>query len=335
MAALFLILIKRTITYKSNKIAAAKRVIPWLLFAMSGAFSLYLITKGLKRLITLSLPASLLISLIIATIVFFVSRPLIFKVAGNMQNTKEEINRFFTIPLIFAAALLSFAHGANDVANAIGPLAAINEALIGISSSGKAGVPLWIMLIGGAGISIGLALYGPKLIKTVGSEITDLDQIRAFCIAMSAAFVVLIASQLGLPVSSTHIAVGAVFGVGFLREHLKKRYFEMEQQIIEAHQNKEGGAKVQEFLTRFRRASITKKGLMLKNLKQKTSLHQDGASPKFNKKEKRQLRKVYKEELVKRSALNRIVATWVITVPAAALLSAGVFALLQNLPIHI
>lgn len=335
IAAIFLMLIKRAITYQIDKIAAAKRVVPWLLFVMSGSFALYLITKGLKQLIPLSLPLALLISLAIAVIVFFLSRPFILKVAGSMQNTKEEINRFFTIPLIFAAALLSFAHGANDVANAIGPLAAINEALTGFSHGDKAGVPLWIMAIGGAGISLGLALYGPKLIKTVGSEITDLDQIRAFCIAMSAALTVLIASQLGLPVSSTHIAVGAVFGVGFLREHLKKRYYEMEQQIIEAHQD-EDGAKVQEFLRRFKKASTPKKELMLKSLKRKVALESaDPEAPRFNKKEKKQLKKVYKQELVKRSALNKIVATWIITVPAAALLSAGIFAFLKSLSIDL
>ena len=76
------------------------------------------------------------------------------------------------------------------------------------------------MAVGALGISIGLALYGPKLIRTVGSEITELDQMRAFSIAMAAAVTVIIASQLGLPVSSTHIAVGGVFGVGFLREWL-------------------------------------------------------------------------------------------------------------------
>ncbi|MGP1580855.1 MAG: inorganic phosphate transporter [Wolinella sp.] len=332
VAALFLFIIKHAITYQQDKINAARRVVPWLLFIMSGTFSLYLITKGLSRVISLPLSVGILLSLTIALPVFALSYPLIKKISGSMQNTKEEINRFFTIPLIFAAALLSFAHGTNDVANAIGPLAAISESLSREPLGGE-GVPLWIMIIGGAGISFGLALYGPKLIKTVGSEITDLDQIRAFCIAMSAALTVLVASGFGLPVSSTHIAVGAVFGVGFLREHLKKRYYDMEQQIIEAHQ---GGsvAKIQEFLIRFRRASVRQKGMMLKGLKRKVALGQLGYDlPKFNKKEKKQLQKVYKEELVKRSALNKIIATWVITVPIAALLSAGIFALLRLLSI--
>ena len=90
----------------------------------------------------------------------------------------------------------------------------------GIST--KAGIPLWVMAVGAIGIAIGLALYGPKLIRTVGSEITELDQMRAFSVAMAASITVIIASQLGLPVSSTHIAVGGIFGVGFLREYLEQ-----------------------------------------------------------------------------------------------------------------
>ncbi len=103
-----------------------------------------------------------------------------------MNNSKESINALFTVPLMFAAALLSFAHGANDVVNASGPLAAIADTGMNGAVSGKAGIPLWVMLVGALGIALGLALYGPKLIRTVGSEITELDQMRAFCIAMAA-----------------------------------------------------------------------------------------------------------------------------------------------------
>src|SRR5690606_14845995 len=128
--------------------------------------------------------------------------------AHLLSNTKESINTLFTIPLIFAAALLSFAHGANDVANAIGPLAAIADTVMHGNVTDKASIPIWVMMVGALGIAIGLALYGPKLIRTVGHEITELDKMRAFCIAMAAAVTVIIASQLGLPVSSTHIALG-------------------------------------------------------------------------------------------------------------------------------
>jgi PiT family inorganic phosphate transporter len=142
----------------------------------------------------------------------------------KIKNNRKSVNALFVIPLVFSAALLSFAHGANDVANAIWPLAAIYDAVINGAISGEVGIPLWIMVLGVAGLSIGLLLYGPKIIKTVGTEITELDQMRAFCIALSAAITVIIASQLGLPVSSTHIALGWVFGVGFLREYLDRRH---------------------------------------------------------------------------------------------------------------
>ncbi len=115
-----------------------------------------------------------------------------------MEESRESINLLFTIPLIFAAALLSFAHGANDVANAVGPLAAVYDALSTTAVSTKVAIPLWVMVVGGVGISVGLALFGPRLIRTVGSEITELDQMRAFSIMMAAAITVVIASQLGL-----------------------------------------------------------------------------------------------------------------------------------------
>lgn len=322
IAVTFLIIIKKSITYKENKREAAKKVVPILIFVMTWAFSLYLILKGLKKILpALDIGVSVGISFIIAVIVFFIVRPIVAKKADALLNTKEDINSLFTIPLVFAAALLSFAHGANDVANAIGPLAAINETLEHLGKSlpaAKAGVPLWIMVIGGLGISLGLALYGPRLIRTVGSEITELDKMRAFCIAMSAALTVLLASQLGLPVSSTHIALGAIFGVGFLREYLKKRYYEMQQTIIEAHKGKDA-QEVEMFLERFNKANIKKKGLMLEALKNNDKL---SMMPRLDRKERKSLKKAYKQELVKRSAINKIIASWLITVPVSAFLGA-------------
>lgn len=319
-AVIFLVVIKHTITYKENKNAAAKIVVPLLVFLMSWAFTLYLIIKGLKRIIPMHFSVACIVSLLIAAVIFFITRPLIVRKAQSLANTKEDIGTLFTIPLIFAAAMLSFAHGANDVSNAVGPLAAINQTLVSMSDqvlSNKAGVPFWILLIGGLGISIGLALYGPRLIRTVGNEITDLDKIRAFCVAMSAAITVLVASQLGLPVSSTHVTIGAIFGVGFLREYLKRRYYEMQQTIIQAHRGKDS-VEVERFLEQFNKASIKRKGQILESLKRNEI--EDNIN--FSKKEKKTLKKAYKNELVKRSAINRIIASWIITVPASALLGA-------------
>lgn len=227
-------------------------------------------------------------------------------------------------------ALLSFAHGANDVANAVGPLAAINSALKVAFDASQISVPFWIMLIGGLGISIGLALFGPRLIRTVGSEITELDQMRAYCIAMSAALTVLVASELGMPVSSTHIAIGAVFGIGFLREHLKRQYKEMELKILESRKG-EDNEKVKEFMDKFRNASIRRKRAILKSIDHKKTkgTQKNIDIPELKKKEQKRLKEAYQEELVKRSAINKIIAAWVITVPASAIFSAVCYFMLS------
>jgi len=220
IAAAFLYLIKTRIVYKKDMVESAKVVVPYLIALMTWAFSTYLILKGIKKIIKLDFLTAAGIGFIIAVIAYILVKPMIARAASKLENSRVSVNTLFTIPLIFAAALLSFAHGANDVANAIGPLAAINDAIMSSEISSKVDIPFWVMAVGALGIAVGLALYGPKLIKTVGSEITELDQMRAFSIAMAASITVIIASQLGLPVSSTHIAVGGVFGVGFLREYL-------------------------------------------------------------------------------------------------------------------
>ena len=328
IAALLLFFIKNTITYKQEKKQSAKRVVPYLIAFMTWAFTLYLINKGLKNVIAVDFASALIVSIVLAVVVFLIVRVMIANAVENMENKKEEINKLFTIPSIFSAALLSFAHGANDVANAIGPLVAIYDALKeGFSLGSQTSIPFWIMFLGGLGISIGLALFGPKLIRMVGSEITELDQIRAFCISMSAALTVLIASELGMPVSSTHIAVGAVFGVGFLREYLKKRYKQMELKILESYKGNDS-EQIRRFLERFRRASIKKKAAILKSIDRKKAKRKEGI-PEIKKKEQKQLKKVYQEELVKRSAINKIIAAWLITVPLSALLGAVSFFVLR------
>jgi PiT family inorganic phosphate transporter len=297
---------------------AARRVVPVLVGLMAWAFSTYLILKALKRIWQTDFTSALAIGLVIAVVIALAVHPLVARAAQRLGSGKASVNRLFTIPLIFAAALLSFAHGANDVANAVGPLAAINDAILRGGISPKATIPLWIMMVGAVGIAIGLALYGPKLIRTVGSEITELDQMRAFCIAMAAAITVIVATQLGLPVSSTHIAVGAVFGVGFLREFLKASYSKMIEEIKQHHQGRDE-AEVEAFIVAFRKASIREKGEMLEQLKQHS------ARAELSKKERKGLKRVYKTELVKRSALLRIVAAWLITVPVSGLLAAVLY----------
>ncbi len=233
-----------------------------------------------------------------------------------MEATRESINLLFTIPLIFAAALLSFAHGANDVANAVGPLAAVYDALTTHGVSTKAAIPLWVMVVGGLGISIGLALFGPRLIKTVGSEITELDQMRAFSIMMAASITVVIASQLGLPVSSTHIAVGAIFGVGFLREWLDSKEMGQKQEKLKVEVEKQNSLKSQ--LSDLKTDEDYKKQVKLME------------SLKVQKKRVKSLKRTLRENYVKRGMVKKIVAAWVITVPAAAVLSAIIFFVLKG-----
>jgi PiT family inorganic phosphate transporter len=318
IAAVFLYLIKRTITYKRDMTRAAERAVPLLLALMAWAFCTYLVLKGMKRLVRVEFGAAAMVGFACAALLYLIVRPIIRRAVERLENTKGAINNLFTIPLVFAAALLSFAHGANDVANAVGPLAAIHDAVLSGGIATKASIPLWVMMIGALGIAIGLALYGPKLIRTVGSEITDIDQMRAFCIAMAASLTVILASQLGLPVSSTHIAVGAVFGVGFLREHLKTSYAAKLEEI-RAHHEGEDQATVDAFLHRFEKASFEDKGAMLAQLKA------DRASAELTKRERKSLRKIYKADLVKRSALLRIVVAWLVTVPVSALLAAMLY----------
>ena len=282
IAALFLALIKSRIIYRDDKIAAARRWVPVLVGIMGGAFASYLALKGLKKIMKIDLPTALTIGLAIGILIWIIMIPVIRKQSQGLENRNKSLKVLFGIPLVVSAALLSFAHGANDVANAVGPLAAIVQA----SQSGDflqaISIPLWVMIIGAFGISFGLFLFGPKLIRMVGAQITKLNPMRAYCVALSAAITVIVASWLGLPVSSTHIAVGAVFGVGFFRE------WDAERRIKKA------------------RLSMPDR-------------------PQYSKEERR------RRKLVRRSHFLTIVSAWIITVPAAALLSGVIFLLISSI----
>jgi PiT family inorganic phosphate transporter len=307
-------------------IQAANKFVPLLIAFMAWAFSTYLALKGLSKIWKLDFMTASLIGLGVAFLFYVFSKARVARKSMNAANDRESVNSLFTIPLIFAAALLSFAHGANDVANAVGPLAAIADAIQNGGISSKAPIPLWIMMIGALGISLGLLLFGPKIIKTVGGEITELDKSRAFCVAMAAAITVIIASQLGLPVSSTHIAIGGIFGVGFLREYLKTSYANQLQNMLSNHEGEER-VRLQTFLENFQEASVEEMESMLKQAKkQKAELG-------LKKEERKQMKKLYSERLVKRSAVKKIVAAWIITVPASASLAAAVFYMVHELPL--
>lgn len=351
IAALFLYAIKKSIVFKEDKVDAAKYWVPIFVAIMAWAFVTYIILKGLKQiwskilellnhlpLVSLDIvekPSFFVAStlgLIVGIVVYISLKKRLEKTALALQNTRSSVNKLFTIPLIFAAALLSFAHGANDVANAIGPLAAINDAIVNGGISSKADIPFWVMTIGALGIALGLALYGPKLIKTVGDEITELDQMRAFSIAMAASITVIVASQLGLPVSSTHIAIGGVFGVGFLREWLhltddkevllttklaimdEKKNLNAYNRELNALQNKEFKTKedYERIVELFKLISVEEK--IIKNAK-------------------KNIKNAEKVEFVKRDAVKKIIAAWIITVPAAAVLAALLFFTIKGIMI--
>ncbi|MFV0430567.1 MAG: inorganic phosphate transporter [Alphaproteobacteria bacterium] len=339
IAASLLLLIKRLIVYREDVLKAAKFWVPILLAFMVWAFSTYLILKGLKHIIEFSFAHAALISLGIAFIAYWLIIPLINRQITQLAKKNNEYGRrlsrkkvssLFTLPLIAAAALLSFAHGSNDVANAVGPLAAIVSILEGASVTSKAAIPLWVMMLGAFGLSVGLVLFGPKLIKTVGSEITDLNKTRAFCVAMAAALTVIIASQLGLPVSSTHIAVGGVFGVGFLREYLIKDFEETTAKIKLQYKNTEITAEdekeLKKSLRKLRDASIEGRKKILKKMNNKRKQSENSL---FTKKEIKKLAKANKRQLVQRKMLLKIAAAWVVTVPASALLSATLFFIIR------
>jgi len=219
IAAIFLAIIKTNIIYQDDKIAAARRWVPTLIALMGATFSVYLVNKGLSHVWHPGIGATLLIAVGIFLALYALVRPWVYRQSIGLENRNQSLRKLFHLPLICSAALLSFAHGANDVANAVGPLAAIlHSAEVGTLERTVA-LPFWVMLIGALGISLGLFLFGPRLIRMVGHQITRMNPMRAFCVALSAAITVIVASQLGLPVSSTHIAVGAVFGVGFFREY--------------------------------------------------------------------------------------------------------------------
>ncbi|MFV0369908.1 MAG: inorganic phosphate transporter, partial [Hyphomicrobiaceae bacterium] len=287
VAALFLAFVKLNIIYKKDKITAARLWVPALVAIMAATFSAYLMLKGLKHVYKIPASAIAIISITILIVSFFILKPIIHRQSEGLENRNQSLRKLFKIPLIISAALLSFAHGANDVANAIGPLAGIFENLRTGHVSASVAVPFWIMLIGAIGISMGLFLFGPRLIRTVGERITRLNPIRAFCVALSAAITVIAASALGLPVSSTHIAVGAVFGVGFYREY---------------------------FITH---SPVRRRYLEAKGLASGSDVR-----PMLSEQE------VIKRKLVRRSHFTVIIAAWLITVPAAALLSTVIYYLL-------
>jgi len=201
----------------------AKKYAPFYVFLVGFIISLVTMFKGLKHLnLDLSIGGSIFAAICFGTFTSFIGWLFIRRVQEDEDADRAfqfaSVEKVFTPMMLFTACSMAFAHGSNDVANGIGPLAAV----VSIVSSGgevlqKAPLPIWILLLGGAGIVLGLITLGYRVMLTVGKKITELTPSRGFCAELAAASTVVIASRTGLPVSTTHILVGAVLGVGLAR----------------------------------------------------------------------------------------------------------------------
>jgi PiT family inorganic phosphate transporter len=212
----------RLILSQEDPLAKAKRYVPVYIFLAAFTIVLVTILKGLKHIgLDLSLTNSYLLAISIAVGIAVVGAVAIQRIKPDPKAEKKQhfytVERVFAVLMVVTACSMAFAHGSNDVANAIGPLAAvISVARTGIVGAQSA-LPIWVLLIGGAGIVVGLATFGIHVIATVGRKITQLTPSRGFAAELAAATTIVIASGTGIPISTTHTLVGAVLGVGLAR----------------------------------------------------------------------------------------------------------------------
>jgi len=215
--------VQKLILNASNPLLNAKRYVPFYMFLVGFILALVTMFKGLKHVgINLSTAQSYSIAAAIGVLVMLVGIAYIRRLKFDPSEDRDfhfaNVEKVFGILMIATACAMAFAHGSNDVANAIGPLAAV----VGIVEHGgqvaqKSALPIWILLLGGTGIIVGLLTYGHKVIATVGTGITQLTPSRGFSATLAAATTVVLASGTGLPISTTHTLVGAVLGVGLAR----------------------------------------------------------------------------------------------------------------------
>ena len=216
--------VQKLIIDTDNPFLNAKRFVPLYMFATGFMVSIMTVTKGLKHIgLNLSPFEGFLLAVGIGVAVMLLGVALLSRIRVDAEADKDfhyaSVEKVFAVLMIFTACSMAFAHGSNDVANAVGPLAAI----VGVIQSGgeavgaKAALPSWVLLLGAVGIVIGLATYGYKVIATIGKEITELTPSRGFAAELATATTVVGASAIGLPVSTTHTLVGAVLGVGIAR----------------------------------------------------------------------------------------------------------------------
>ncbi|NKI18163.1 inorganic phosphate transporter [Spongiibacter sp. KMU-166] len=201
---------------------AAKRYIPFYLFLVGFMIAMVTLTKGLKHIgLGLNFGECLVYAAFAGLVITAIGQLFLSRITDTPSkdgNRFASVERVFAVLMVFTACAMAFAHGSNDVANAIGPVAAVVSVIqSGGEIAAKAALPWWVLLLGAAGIVFGLATYGFKVIATVGTKITELTPSRGFAAELGAATTVVLASATGLPISTTHTLVGAVLGVGLAR----------------------------------------------------------------------------------------------------------------------
>ncbi|NMQ29020.1 inorganic phosphate transporter [Candidatus Accumulibacter phosphatis] len=221
-ALLLTLSIRKLILNTEDPIGQARKWGPFYAFLVGWLVSLVTITKGLKHIkINLSDVEGQILAVIIGVVLAGVARYMMNRIKTDERADKDfhyaSVEKLFIPLMVFTGAAMAFAHGSNDVANGIGPMAAVVQLIETKAVSAKSAVTPFMLFIGGVGIVVGLATYGYKVMATIGNKITELTPTRGYCATIAASFVVVLASGLGLPVSTTHIAVGAVMGVGLAR----------------------------------------------------------------------------------------------------------------------
>ncbi len=220
-AFLFFLILKNTVLMKDDPIKEAKIIAPFFIFFTGVIIAMSIIYKGLSNLnLDFGLLQSLFISLIIGIIAAIVGYLLLRRYHYKYRNEEDKykkLERFFIYLQVMTASTVAFAHGANDVANAIGPLVAIVDIFNGVSVGSKITIPFWVLVLGGLGIVVGISTWGYRVIYTIGKRITEVTPTRGFSAELSTAFTVLVFSKLGMPISTSHVIVGSVLGVGWAR----------------------------------------------------------------------------------------------------------------------
>ncbi len=221
MAYLFFTILKKTVLNKADPIKEAKIVTPFFIFFTAFIITMSIIYKGLKNLdLDFGLWNSLLISTVAGVIAALVGVVLFRRFQytyGDDADKYKKLEKFFIYLQVMTAASVAFAHGANDVANAVGPLVVIVDIYNGSTVGAQLSIPLWVLVLGGVGIVLGIATWGYRVIYTIGEKITEVTPTRGFSAELAAAFTVLVFSKLGMPISTSHVIVGSVIGVGLAR----------------------------------------------------------------------------------------------------------------------